>query len=81
MEHLLDAISKDFMNPRSVIGAGFYGVVFLGLAVFLSALIRRTARRLEPRLSDVTGLRFVSAFARMIIYLIAFILYAHLVPE
>jgi small-conductance mechanosensitive channel len=47
----------------------------------LAAVIRRTARRFEPRLSDVTGLRFASALAQFLAYLVIFILYAHLIPE
>ncbi len=81
MEHLLEAISRDLTNPRSVIGALFLGAVFLGFAVFVSGLLRRAARRAESRLTDVTGLRFFSLFGQLLIYLIAFILYAHLVPD
>lgn len=53
----------------------------IGLATTLAAGIRRIARRVEPRLSDVTGLRFVSAFAQLLAYLVGFVLYAHLIPE
>lgn len=44
-------------------------------------MIRRAARRIETRLSDVTGLRFISAFAQLACYLVGFILFAHLIPE
>ena len=81
MNYLLDAIRMDLLDPKSLIGAVFYGFVFVGLATVLAVVIRRTARRVEPRLSDVTGLRFVSAFAQLLAYLVGFILYAHLVPE
>jgi len=81
MDYFLEAICKDLLNPQSLIGALSYGVVFIGLATVLAAAIRKTARRVEPRLSDVTGLRFVSAFAQLLAYLVGFILYAHLVPE
>ena len=81
MDYLLDAVSKDLLDPKTFIGSIFYGVVFVGLATALAAVIRRTARRVEPRLSDVTGLRFVSAFAQLLAYLVGLILYAHLIPE
>ena len=81
MDSLFDAIRKDLLDPKSLIGALFYGVVFFGLATGLAVIIRRTARRVEPRLSDVTGFRFVSAFAQLLSYLVGFILYAHLIPE
>jgi small-conductance mechanosensitive channel len=81
MDPLLHAVRKDLLDPRAIVGALFWGVVFVGLAAVTATLIRRAARRLEPRLSDVTGFRFVSAFAQLLTYLVAFILYAHLVPE
>jgi small-conductance mechanosensitive channel len=81
MEHLLDAIRLDLLNPKSLVGALFYGAIFIALAAVVAAVIRRTARRVEPRLTDVTALRFVSAFAQLLAYLVGFILYAHLVPE
>lgn len=47
----------------------------------LAALVRTVARRIKPRLSDVTGFNFVSALAQLLVYLVGFILYAHLIPE
>lgn len=81
MEYLPDLIRRDLLNPKTLIGALTWGVVFIGIAAALAAGIRRFARRVESRLSDVTGLRFASALAQMSAYLVAFILYAHLVPE
>jgi len=81
LDYLLDAIHKDLLDPKSLIGALFYGIIFVGLATVMAAVIRRSARRIEPRLTDVTGIRFVSAFAQVLVYLVGFILYAHLVPE
>jgi small-conductance mechanosensitive channel len=81
VDYLLDLIRRDLLNPKILTGALVWGVVFIGVAAALAAGIRRFARRIEPRLSDVTGLRFASAFAQMLAYLVAFILYAHLVPE
>ena len=81
VDYLLDLIRRDFLNPRALIGALFWGVVFMGVAAVLAAAIRRLARRIESRLSDVTGLRFASALAQILTYLVVFILYAHLIPE
>ena len=81
MDYLLNAIRIDLLNPRTLIGASVWGVVFIGVAAVLAVGIRRFARRVESRLSDVTGLRFASAFAQVLAYVIAFILYAHLIPE
>ena len=81
MDYLLDAIRKDLLDPKTLVGALFYGVAFIGLATVLAVTIRKTARRVESRLSDVTAFRFVSALAQLLAYLVGFILYAHLVPE
>jgi moderate conductance mechanosensitive channel len=55
--------------------------VFFGAAAIIGALVKRAEHRIERRLSDVTGLRFASAFVHVVVYLIAFVLYAHIVPE
>lgn len=78
---LFDTVSNHLMNPNALVGAVFLGVVFLLLATVVVMLIRRAARRVEIHLTDVTALRFVSAFAQVLTYLIGFVLYAHLVPE
>ncbi|HXH01970.1 MAG TPA: mechanosensitive ion channel family protein [Candidatus Competibacteraceae bacterium] len=80
MDHLPGAIDIDLLGPETLVGAVLWGVVFVGLATILAAVVRRAARRVEPKLSDVTGLRFVSAFAQALVYLVGFVLYAHLVP-
>ena len=78
---MLDKMADDFFNPATVVGAFFWGVVFFLVAAVLAAGIRRIARQVEIHLTDVTGLRFANALAQLLVYLIAFILYAHLVPE
>lgn len=60
MENLFDVIRQDLLNPKSLVGALFYGAIFIGLATVVAAVIRRAARRVEPRLTDVTALRFVT---------------------
>ncbi len=72
---------KNLLNPASLSGAIIFGLAFLLLAIITAAVIRHNARRVERHLSDVTALRFASAFAQVASYLLAFILYAHLVPE
>ena len=78
---MLDAIRRSLFDPDTLLGAALWGAIFVGFAMALAALVRRFARRVEPHLSDVTGLRFISAFAQVLAYLVGFILYAHLVPE
>jgi len=55
--------------------------VFICAAPVMAIVVRTSARRVESRLSDFTGLRFASASAQVLSYVVAFILYAHLVPE
>ncbi len=81
MNHLLSKIYTDSLDPKTLIGALVFGVIFLVIAVFVSGGISRITKRIESRLSDVTGLRFASALAHVLTYLLAFILYARLIPE
>lgn len=81
MDDLLDAIRTSLFDPKHLIGALVWGVVFFGFSMMLAAAVRRLERRMELGLSDVTGLRFASAFAQVLGYLAGFLLYAHLVPQ
>ena len=80
MNDILHRAASDFLNPATLVGGVFWGLVFLLVASGLAALIRRAARRIEPHLSDATGLRFVSALGQVLVYLILFLLYSHLIP-
>lgn len=64
-----------------MIGALLYGVLFLCIALVLCAIVRKAAKRAEAHLTDVTALRFTAALAQVLIYVISFIVYAHLIPE
>ena len=81
MSQLIISLQRDFLNPNTVTGWIFYGLFFLVLAIVIGAIIRKFSKRLESYLTDVTGLRFASSFTQVIIFLIAFILYAHIIPE
>lgn len=73
-------ILVDFVNPATIAGAIFYGIVFLCLAVILSTLIHRTAQRIEQHLSDKTGVHFASVLMQALAYFSAFLLYSNLIP-
>jgi len=81
MEPLLNTFAGDLVNPATLLGAVFYGVLFALGAILLGLAIRAFARGLELRLSDVTGVRFFGSFAQALVYLTAFVLYAHVVPD
>ena len=81
MNDLLSNIQSDVFNRNTLTGALVWGALFIGLAAIGAALVRRFTRRIRPHLSDDTGLLFASSFAQALSYLIAFIFYAHLIPE
>jgi small-conductance mechanosensitive channel len=70
-----------FLRPTSMMGALVYGVIFFCIALVLATVVGRIARRTEKHLTDVTALRFTSALAQVLIYIVGFIIYAHLIPE
>lgn len=72
MPHLFD--------PQSPLGAIALALIFLLAAYLLTTLVRQATARVEAHLSDVTGLAFTSSLAKVAIYVMAFVLYAHLVP-
>jgi small-conductance mechanosensitive channel len=67
-------------SPDTLLGATLYGIAFLIVAYILSRFVRKLESRLETHLTDCTGLRFASALAQALIFIFAFILYAHLIP-
>jgi small-conductance mechanosensitive channel len=68
-------------DTRSPLGLSALGLIFFALATLLVLLIRRAERRFESHLSDTTALRFISALVQVLVYLMGFVLYAHIVPE
>lgn len=71
---------SDFFDPANVLGAVTYGFVFIVLAIFAGRGVRVLARHGESHLSDLTALRFVTQLLRLLIYLLAFIIYTRLIP-
>ncbi len=78
---MTDAILKDLLNRRTVPGLVAFAAIIFVAATLVVLFIRRTARQVTAHLTDVTAVRFISALAQVLTYLIAFVLYAHLVPE
>lgn len=71
---------SDFFDPANPLGAFTYAVIFLFLAVFAGRVVNVLARHGESHLSDLTALRFSTQLLRMLIYLIAFIIYSRMIP-
>ncbi len=79
--HPLTESAGPLLAPSSLIGAVAIGLVVLCICATLAWFTRRTAKRLEHRLSDVTVLQFASVFVQMLIYLFGIAAFAHIVPE
>ena len=84
MSQLTDDLSKTLLNPATVEGALLYGLVFLILAVLIARMLRLGVNKLLQRdihqILDRTAVNFLLQFGRVLIFLAAFMLYAHLVP-
>jgi small conductance mechanosensitive channel len=84
MTVLEEYFSKSLFNPGALPGALFYGLVFLVLATIVIRLVRlavaETLKRDHKQLIDPTVVTFLMQLAQFGIYLLAFILYAHLIP-
>jgi len=78
---ILDTALHELFNPNQPLGALDIAMLFLLAAIACATVVRRSARRAEAHLSDVTGLAFASALAQVFVYLVALILYAHLIPD
>ena len=76
---MLDKLISLF-DPNTLLGAIGIGLCALFIATAIAILIRRFTLRVEARMSDVTVLRFISMVAQLSTYLIALVLYAHLIP-
>jgi len=80
----LDHTLADFFDARTLPGALVYAALFVLVAGLISRLVStladRAVARGRNRLENVTAVKFVSQLAQVFIFLIAGILYAHLVP-
>lgn len=71
----------EFMNPGTLLGAIFYALLFLFLAWLGARSLRLALLRLEDGLLDRTTARFLRRMGLTLIWVLALILYAHLIPE
>ena len=84
MDWLLTFIDKDLLNPSTTEGAIFYALLFLLVSTVAARLLR--AALLQPvkrelrRPVDRTALTFLAQLAQIATYLLAIVLYAHLIP-
>jgi small-conductance mechanosensitive channel len=80
----IENILSRFWDPNTWLGAAFYGVILMVVAVGLSRLIRLAATRVllrhENALIDRTVVLFLTQFAQIAVYIIFLIVFFHVVP-
>ncbi len=74
----------EFVNPATLLGALFYGLVFLALAGLAARALRLAVTNLlkrdERHILDRTVVSFLMQLVQIGIFLVALISYAHLIP-
>jgi small-conductance mechanosensitive channel len=71
---------KDFFNPATVAGALLYAVLFFGLALLGARLARLILNRSVTYVHDPMAFNFIIQLVQVMIFILAIILYAQLVP-
>ena len=74
-------LSGEFINPATLLGAIFYALLFIVLAWLGARSLRLALTSLEDGLLDRTTARFLRRICLTLIWVLALILYAHLIPE
>jgi len=76
--------SINIIDPATIEGAVFYAVVLLICALALNHMLRLAVKRALARGSrvhiDQTRVNFISQLAQILVYIVAFFIYAHLIP-
>jgi len=72
---------SEFLDPGNPLGAVTYAIVFILLAILAGRVVNILARHSQSHLSDLTALRFVTQLLRVLIYLLAFIVYSRMIPQ
>ena len=78
---------QTILDPSTLIGATAYAVLLLALAAFATRALRLALRRMGARSAGPAGgpdevvLAYAARIGRLVIYLAAVIVYAHVVPE
>ncbi len=82
MSGLEKVFSHDVINPATTLGALVYALLFFIIALVASILIRTSFRRLDRHgVLERTSSAFVVQFLQIACFVLAFVLYAHLVPK
>jgi small-conductance mechanosensitive channel len=71
----------DLFDPTSLTGALTYALILMILAMAGARLVRVIAVHSKTHLSDHMALNFVTQFLRLFVFVVAFIVYCHLIPS
>ena len=77
---MVDHFYSELLNPGTLAGGIVYAFLFLGIASLGARVVRIVADRSKKRLSDLTAINFVAQLLQVGVFVLCFILYAHLVP-
>jgi small-conductance mechanosensitive channel len=83
MNEILNILHSYVLNPNTYLGAIIFGLIFFGLALIGCRLIRLSSKKIFDRpalLMDKTSAKFVAKLLELLVFLIAMIAYAHLIP-
>jgi len=73
-----------FLDPKSIEGAIFFGILFLLISVLLARTLRVAINTMVKRdtnyILDRTAVNFLSRVGQLLIFVVALVLYAHIVP-
>ncbi len=76
---------RDMFAPETLPGAFFYGVLFVVLAWLAGRIVRLAVHRVLDKDThgalDRTTIRFLAQLARLLVYIFAFVSYAHIIPS
>ncbi len=78
-----ELIVKNLINPATLLGAIFYAVLIGILAWLAGRLLRAALHRFVERgkyAVDRTAINFLGQVAQVVVFILAFLTYAHLVP-
>jgi len=85
MEKLMQFVKAQVLDPSAFLGAIFYAAVFIAAAWASGWLLKSSVTRAMERdhrgLVDRTAAPFVVQLLRVLMYVIALLIYVHLVPE
>jgi len=80
MKDFIRSYLPHLFDPTSLLGSLVYAVLILGLAIFAARLVRISLKRATKLFPDTAEAIFATQFLQAIVFLVAIILYAHLIP-